>query len=177
MSLAGINSLIIFLIGLLIGLISFFKSKNFLNRIFIISFLIFMFFFYIKDNKNFNDQLVWSDFDNQFLLESINSGKVVLIDITADWCVTCKFNKFTTLDTKRVRNFIKKNNIVTIRGNWTKKDNKILEYIKEFGRYGIPVNTIYGPNNKNGILLPEILTNDIVIEELKRVAVNEDKSE
>ena len=89
----------------------------------------------------------------------------------------CKLNKFTTLDSKRLTNYIKKNNIVTIRGDWTKKDNKILEYIKEFGRYGIPVNTIYGPNNKNGILLPEILTNDIVIRELNRVAINEDKSE
>ena len=177
MSLAGINNLIIFLTSLLIVSISFFKSKNFFNRIFLLSFLIFMFFFYIKDNKNFNNQTVWYDFDKQFLSESINSGKVVLVDVTADWCVTCKLNKFTTLDSKRLSNYIKKNNIVTIRGDWTKKDNKILEYIKEFGRYGIPVNTIYGPNNKNGILLPEILTNDIVIRELNRVAINEDKSE
>ena len=50
---------------------------------------------------------------------------------------------------------------------------KIFNFIKSYDRLGIPVNIIYGPNNKKGIILPEILTKQIVINNIKKVKENE----
>ena len=49
-----------------------------------------------------------------------------------------------------------------MRGDWTRKDPVLLKYLQDNGRYGIPFNIIYGPGSKDGIILPEILTTDIL---------------
>ena len=99
---------------------------------------------------------------------------MVLVDVTADWCVTCKFNKITTLNSRKLRDFIIENEVITLRADWTNKNNEIFEYIKKFNRYGIPVNIVYGPKNKNGILLPELISKDIVLKELTNVGFKND---
>ena len=53
-------------------------------------------------------------------------------------------------------------------------EKEILNFIKSYDRLGIPVNIIYGPNNKKGIILPEILTKQIVINNINRVKSDED---
>ena len=63
-----------------------------------------------------------------------------------------------------------------MRGDWTKSDDEILSFIKGYGRIGIPVNIIFGPNNRNGIVLPEILTKDLIIDNIKLVLENEYKN-
>ena len=64
------------------------------------------------------------------------------------------------------------NEIKLLQADWTKKDPEILEFISKFGRYGIPVNIIYSKKFNEGILLPEILSQDILTNELRRV-INE----
>ena len=54
-----------------------------------------------------------------------------------------------------------------MRGDWTQKNSKILSFLKENGRFGIPFNIVYGPSAKSGIMLPEILTSEVVINALK----------
>jgi len=67
--------------------------------------------------------------------------------------------------------FLSKNKVAVVRADWTNKDKDIFDFIKKYDRYGIPVNIVYGPNNKEGILLPEILSKDIVINKLMEVGV------
>ena len=55
-----------------------------------------------------------------------------------------------------------------MRGDWTRRDEKILNFIKSYDRLGIPVNIIYGPNNK-GCYFPEILTKQTVINNINKV--------
>ena len=117
----------------------------------------------------------WKEFREESLLQYIENKRVVLIDVTADWCITCHFNKVTTLNSKILAEYLNKYNVITIRADWTNKDKEILDFINKYGRYGIPVNIIYGPKNKEGILLPEILSKDIVINGLLNVGVNNDK--
>ena len=94
---------------------------------------------------------------------------MIFLDFTADWCVTCQLNKLTTLDSKKLQKYFNKNDVKLLRGDWREKDEKILSFISKFERYGIPVNIIYGPGDKQGVLLPEILTKDIVINELNLI--------
>ena len=69
----------------------------------------------------------------------------------------------------RSKKFLLKNNVVLYRGDWTERDQKILNFIKKYDRFGIPVNLIFGPNQKQGIVLPEILTKDLIIDNINTV--------
>ena len=59
-----------------------------------------------------------------------DQNNLIFVDFTADWCVTCKFNKFTTLENEDVIDYFLKNNVKLLRGDWTKKDEEILNFIK-----------------------------------------------
>ena len=107
-----------------------------------------------NDSKNNN----WINFDTIKLSELINENNIVLVDITADWCLTCFYNKKTVLDRKKVKNIFETYNVKKIRGDLTKPNKEIDEYINSFGRFGIPFNVIYSSSAPQGILLPEVLT-------------------
>ena len=103
----------------------------------------------------------------------IQDNQIVLLDFTADWCITCQLNKKTTLENKSLLLFFKKENVLLMRGDWTRRDEKILNFIKSYDRLGIPVNIIYGPSDKKGVILPEILTKKTVINSINKVKKNE----
>ena len=68
------------------------------------------------------------------------------------------FNKLLILENKKVINLFNSEKIILMRGDWTKPDEKISSFLFSWNRYGIPLNVVYGPNAKEGILLPELLT-------------------
>ena len=119
----------------------------------------------VYSSKNTNDEKSdagWEIFTEQKINPYLELDKIVFVDITADWCLTCKANKLLVLENKSVQSFLLKKNIVKMRGDWTRKDPVLLKYLQDNGRYGIPFNIIYGPGRKDGIILPEILTTDIL---------------
>ena len=107
-----------------------------------------------NDSKNNN----WLNFDTIKLKELVNENNIVFVDITADWCMTCFYNKKTVLDRKKVKNIFETYDVKKIRGDLTKPNKEIDEYINSFGRFGIPFNVIYSSSAPQGILLPEVLT-------------------
>ena len=121
----------------------------------------------LYSSKNGNDEkndTGWEIFIEQRISPYLESGKVVFVDITADWCLTCKANKLLVLENKSVQSFLLRKNIIKMRGDWTRKDPVLLKYLQDNGRYGIPFNIVYGPGRKDGIILPEILTTNILKE-------------
>ena len=135
------------------------------KTIFSIILCIFFLFIFFKKKEN----LVWENFDENKIKTYKENNELIFLDFTADWCVTCKFNKFTTLDNQDTINYFIKNEVKLLRGNWTTKDEKILEFIKKYERFGVPVNIIYSRNMKNGLVLPEILSSSIVIDNFERI--------
>ena len=107
-----------------------------------------------NDSKNNN----WIDFNTIKISKLVNDKKIIFVDITADWCLTCFYNKKTVLDRKKVKNIFEAYDVVKIRGDLTKPNKEIDEYINSFGRFGIPFNVIYSSSAPQGILLPEVLT-------------------
>ena len=85
----------------------------------------------------------------------VNQNKVVLLNITADWCLSCKYNKLKLMS-KQLQTKIKENNVKFVEIDITKKNDKVLKFIHEHSRVGIPFTIIYGPKNKSGVLLSEI---------------------
>jgi thiol:disulfide interchange protein len=100
--------------------------------------------------------------------ESVKQGKIVFVDVTADWCLTCKANEFLVLDAKNVKNLIKNNNVVFIKLDWTSKDPIVYEYLRSFNRNGIPFYVVYGPHTPSGQPLLQILTYSMIEDAFKK---------
>jgi suppressor for copper-sensitivity B len=109
-----------------------------------------------------NDNLIWVEFDKTKIDKYLDQNKIVFVDITADWCITCKVNDILVLDSKKVKNLFNSENVVLMRGDWTHEDKNISSFISNWQRFGIPLNVVYGPSVEKGILFPEILTKNLI---------------
>ncbi|GAA0576547.1 protein-disulfide reductase DsbD family protein [Caenispirillum bisanense] len=110
----------------------------------------------------------WAAFDEAAIATLVGDGKVVFVDVTADWCVTCKVNKAAVVDRGAVAGALKQPGVVPMQADWTNPDERISRYLQSFGRYGIPFNVVYGPAAPEGIPLPELLTERAVLDALVR---------
>lgn len=88
----------------------------------------------------------------------LKAQRVVIVDVTADWCLTCKVNEVLVLNTEHMKNLIKTNNVDFIKIDWTSRAPQVYEYLKSFNRNGIPFYVVYGPHLPYGQVLPQILT-------------------
>lgn len=111
---------------------------------------------------------VWVEFDEAAIPQLVAQGKVVVVDITADWCITCKFNKIRVFQDKEVMAKLKGGDIIAMRGDITKPDEKIMNYMHKNHRYAIPFNAVYGPHAKDGLLTDELLNKKSLLELIDR---------
>jgi suppressor for copper-sensitivity B len=110
----------------------------------------------------------WTPFDRTAIAEQVAAGRTVFVDVTADWCITCQANKKLVLTRGTVAERLFAKDIVPMRADWTRPDDRISSYLAEHGRYGIPFNIVYGPGAPDGIPLPELLTEGAVMTALDR---------
>ena len=111
---------------------------------------------------------VWRGFDLAAIDSEVANGKTVLVDVTADWCLTCQVNKSLVLNRGPVAEIIGRGGVVAMKADWTRPDEAISAYLRSFGRFGIPFNVVYGPGAPQGIPLPEILTDASVLNAIER---------
>ncbi|WP_455372267.1 protein-disulfide reductase DsbD family protein [Limibacillus halophilus] len=110
----------------------------------------------------------WQAFDQKRIAELVAAGEVVLVDVTADWCITCKVNKSLVLERGPVFDLLQGESLVAQQADWTNPDPEIAAYLESFGRYGIPFNAVYGPGAPDGIALPELLSEAAVLEAIEK---------
>jgi len=115
-------------------------------------------------------EIGWTRFDKAEIARQVAAGKVVFVDVTADWCITCQFNKKRVLGVGEVAALLQAPGMVAMRADWTRPDPAIADYLAGFGRYGIPFNAVYGPGAEQGIPLPELLTESDVLAAVKTAA-------
>lgn len=113
---------------------------------------------------------LWQPFDRAEIPSLVAAGRTVVVDVTADWCVTCLVNKRLVLDQGEVAAWLGRPEVAPRRADWTRPNDAIAAYLASFGRYGIPFNAVYGPGAPQGIVLPEVLTPDVVLAALRRAA-------
>ena len=160
----GLNIFSLVIIMLTIFILLFTKKviKNKYGFVLIVLLLISVFFTYkskILDNYSFsNNSSEWVSYNSDLLINYINTGNTVFIDITADWCVTCKVNKLLVLNSREFKDIAINNKLILMRGDWTKPDNRITQFLQKANRYGIPFNAIYNIEHPEGIIFSELLT-------------------
>ena len=94
----------------------------------------------------------------------------MFVDVTADWCVTCKVNKALVLDQAVVADRLNGAGIIAMQADWTRPDAGITAFLQRFMRYGIPFNVVFGPRSPDGRVLPELLTRAAVLGALEDAA-------
>ena len=109
----------------------------------------------------------WQAFDEARIGPLVSEGRTVFVDVTADWCITCKFNKAAVLERGPVAARLG-GDVVPMRADWTRPDAAISAYLARFSRYGIPFNAVYGPGAPAGIALPELLTDGAVLDAMDK---------
>jgi thiol:disulfide interchange protein/DsbC/DsbD-like thiol-disulfide interchange protein len=112
--------------------------------------------------------IAWQPFSKQTLADLQAKGEPVFVDFTADWCLTCKVNERTAIDVPAVREAFEKNGIVPLKADWTNANPEITAALKQFGRVGVPFYVLYPANQGAPIVLPEILTQQIVLDAVAR---------
>jgi len=110
----------------------------------------------------------WRPFERQQIAPLVAQGRVVFVDVTADWCLTCQVNRRLVLDQATVRSHLAAGDVVAMQADWTRPDASIADYLRSYGRFGIPFNAVYGPGAPQGIALSELLTADEVLAALAR---------
>ncbi|WP_052657517.1 protein-disulfide reductase DsbD [Thalassospira sp. HJ] len=110
-----------------------------------------------------NGTLAWQAFAPETINTLVADGKTVVIDVTAEWCVTCQVNKKLVLEKPDVRAALTQDNVVLMQADWTRPDQQIADYLASYGRFGIPFNAVFGPAAPEGILLSELLGVDEVL--------------
>ncbi|MDX2081015.1 MAG: thioredoxin family protein, partial [Terrimicrobiaceae bacterium] len=93
----------------------------------------------------------------------------VFVDFTADWCITCKFNERTAIDTPAVRALLSEKNVAPVKADWTNANPEITAALRQFGRVGVPFYLLYPAGGGEPVVLPELLTESIVLDALRKL--------
>ena len=111
------------------------------------------------------DQLAYTP---QLLEDLRENNSLVFLNFTADWCITCKVNEAVALKTSKVTKLLADKNITYIEADWTRKDPIISSALEKYGRTGLPLYLLF-PSKGDPLILPEILTEDILLTYLTEV--------
>lgn len=114
---------------------------------------------------------IWQPFEPEAIPALVNRGKIVFVDATAEWCVTCAVNKSLVLSDPKIASLLSQPGVIAMRADWTKQDPKITDFLQKYDRYGIPFNIVFGPSNPEGIPLPEVLSISGVEEVLQKAGL------
>ncbi len=120
--------------------------------------------------SNAADSETWVRYDEGELSRLVAQGTPVLLDFTADWCLSCKVNEQVALGSEAVLERVREQGVVLMKADWTLRSAEITRALSNFGRSSVPLYVLYsGHGVDRYVTLPEILTPGIVLEALDQL--------
>jgi thiol:disulfide interchange protein len=106
----------------------------------------------------------WQPYDAARVAELVGSGKPLLVNFTASWCLTCLVNERNAFADAKVQEIFRTKGVVLMKGDWTNRDPAITQALAAFGRAGVPLYVIYNskPGSAAPVVLPQLLTASVV---------------
>jgi thiol:disulfide interchange protein DsbD len=111
----------------------------------------------------------WERFSRERLNQVVAAGKPVFVDFTAAWCITCLVNERVALETAASRHAFEQAGVVKLKGDWTNRDPEITSLLKELNRAGVPLYLFWGPGAERPKILPQVLTESLILSELSSI--------
>jgi thiol:disulfide interchange protein len=93
-------------------------------------------------------EIPWIEFDRAEAEALAAQGELVFVDVTADWCFTCKANERLVLETPETRALFEEHRVVAMKADWTNRDDDIAAFLAEHGKYSIPFYLLYRPGQE-----------------------------
>lgn len=116
-------------------------------------------------------KLAWQPFSPNAVAQARQEGKTVMIDFSANWCLTCKANLKFSVETDEVRKLVDRNGVVTLLADWTDRSPAIKDAINQLGYNSIPLLVIYPAGSRpdeKPIVLPDLITESRVLAALEQ---------
>jgi len=105
----------------------------------------------------------WVQFDRAKAESLARQGRLVFVDVTADWCFTCKVNERLVLETEPVAEAFSRHQVVPMKADWTNRNDTIAAFLEEHGRFGIPFYMLYRPGAEPHVF-SELISKDKLVE-------------
>ncbi len=112
-------------------------------------------------------EIAWERYEPNKVETAIKNNQPVFINFTAKWCLVCLLNDKSTLSTETFKKLTKQKGIKLYKADWTNKDEVIGEALKRYNRNSIPLYVYYPQGKNTPKILPQILTTDIIKQELE----------
>jgi thiol:disulfide interchange protein len=109
----------------------------------------------------------WKEWSPEAQARAISAGKTVVVNFTAGWCVTCKVNETVVFDREAAKRALAGESVVALLADWTNGDPAITAALSAVGRNSVPVYLVYKPGASAPKVLPQILTLEGFLRELR----------
>lgn len=103
-------------------------------------------------------------------------GKPILVNFTASWCITCQVNDRTSLSTQAVKAAMARTDTIYMVADSTKYNPDVEKALSDFGRGGLPLYVVYPADGGKPVVLPQVLTPNIVISALDKATAGAKKT-
>jgi suppressor for copper-sensitivity B len=163
----------------LIALIIFFLVLSYRQKIpfqrNVVTILVLFSIFSLSSFKVFQQNIIidnekdWLNFFDVEIDQLINNKELVFLDITADWCATCQFNKLNVLNSDKVIQLFKDKKVTLVKADWTRPNPKINIFLEKYDRFGIPFNAFFSNKFPEGLLLSELLSEKEIVNVINKI--------
>lgn len=114
-------------------------------------------------------RIKWEPFSLSTLEADLQTGRPVFVDFTAEWCLTCKVNEKTVLNSDAIASKFRELNVLAVKADWTNRNPDITKLLAKFGRSGVPLYVVFPPGRPDSpVVLPELVTTGIVLDALQK---------